>query len=416
MEELDHLSENQKKSENILNEIKGILNSARDTELEIDELLKYAKEKKRSHTREINTLSKFNDKADKELNVCKQNLDDSKNQLSEINNFYEKQFNAIVEKVKERRSALTAENQEMRKAQTQQNTILKNLKKTNVSFDSQLSTLKKELIANQKLLKEIKSQAKIISGYASQSGLNLANIKKRNEEIGIIHNQIKTFKTESSSLKNSIDKNFNESEKKLLSINKNKTDSDEIYKKILAVYDLSSKAALSGEFKNRRVAFEKSMKRYEIILYSITALLLGCIIFLFYFQIEILNEGLKNPLFYIRFLMFSPIVYLIHFVSLQYSSNKKQYEKYAFKASLSMSIDDHIETLASNPNFQEPDSKRKILDFIISGFQRIYTEPFSDDDLKLKIKLSSLEMKIEKRILNEMKKIAPIVEKTETNK
>ena len=411
MEELDHLSENQQKSENIINEIQEILNGARDTEFEIDQLLELAKGKKRSHSREINSLAKFNSKADSELNLCRQNLETSKSQLSEINRFYEKQFSTIVAKVKERRSELTVENQEIRKTQSQQNAILKSLKKTNTSFDSQLLTLRNEIVANQKLQKEIKSQAKIISNYASQSGLNLSNIKKRNEEIGIIFNQIKKFRTEISSLKDGIDKNFTESEKRLLSINRNKTNSDEIYKKILAVYDLSSKAALSGEFKNRRGAFEKSMRRYEIILFSITALLLVCIVLLFYFQIEILNEGLKSPLFYIRFLMFSPIVYLIHFVSVQYGSNKKQYEKYAFKASLSMSINDHIETLASNPNFQESDSKKKILDFIISGFQRIYTEPFSDEDLKLKVKLSSLEMKIEKKILNEMKKIAPITEK-----
>jgi len=69
-----------------------------------------------------------------------------------------------------------------------------------------------------------------------------------------------------------------------------------------------------------------------------------------------------------------------------------------------MSIKAHIELLTQHEKFNDSERINKILDFVLEGFQRIYSEPYSEDDYKLKLKLANIEVDIEKRILESITK------------
>ena len=44
------------------------------------------------------------------------------------------------------------------------------------------------------------------------------------------------------------------------------------------------------------------------------------------------------------------------------------------------------------PRLNTVERINKILDFVLDGFQKIYSEPHTNDDYKLKLKLASMEM------------------------
>ena len=67
-----------------------------------------------------------------------------------------------------------------------------------------------------------------------------------------------------------------------------------------------------------------------------------------------------------------------------------------------MSIKSHIELLTQNEKFQEKESMDKLLDFIINAFNKIYQEPYDDDDYKMKIKLSNIELDLQKKFFEKI--------------
>ena len=103
-----------------------------------------------------------------------------------------------------------------------------------------------------------------------------------------------------------------------------------------------------------------------------------------------------------RFLILSPIVYYLVFCSSQYNQVKKLHDKYSFKTTLAMTIKSHIELLTHEENFQSPERLDKILDFIIDGFNKIYNEPYANDDFKMKVELANIKLDLQKNLLEKI--------------
>ena len=103
------------------------------------------------------------------------------------------------------------------------------------------------------------------------------------------------------------------------------------------------------------------------------------------------------------FLILSPIVYYLVFSSTQYNKVKRLHDKYNFKTTLAMTIKSHIELLTQVEIFQSPERLDKILDFIIEGFNKIYNEPYTNDDFKMKVELANIKLDLQKNLLEKNK-------------
>jgi hypothetical protein len=67
-----------------------------------------------------------------------------------------------------------------------------------------------------------------------------------------------------------------------------------------------------------------------------------------------------------------------------------------------MTIKSHIELLTHVENFQSPERLDKILDFIIEAFNKIYNEPYSNDDFKMKVELANIKLDLQKNLLDKI--------------
>lgn len=390
-----------------LEEVQKLLLSLKEAESEAKSTITAIKKSQSYNNREKKTLESLNQKAFNAIEQSNQNLSISKKQLSEISRYYENQFNTLKSKIEARNKIITQENIEFRKQKSALASTLSAATKTNNNFDKELNRLKQEIIQSKELLKTIQSQAREIAKQAGQAANHITHIQKRSEKVTILTNQVDTIHSKAKKTASTIHETKRKCDSELDKVTTNKEKSENLYSEILRIYNLSVDGARSGEFKNRRVEFGKAMEKYEKLLFLATSGLFIGIIILFSYQVKFLEEDMTSAFFYIRFLMFSPIVYLIHFLSTQYNSNKKQYEKYAFKATLALSIREHIELLTSNPAYQDEQYKTKILNFIISGFDKLFSEPYTDEDLKMKVKLASVELNLEKNIMKHLNDMVP---------
>ncbi|MDR0661569.1 MAG: hypothetical protein LBG19_12465 [Prevotellaceae bacterium] len=202
---------------------------------------------------------------------------------------------------------------------------------------------------------------------------------------------ISTLEKDSNTLKTDIEDHHKTSKEKLEDIQK--------------IYEIAHETGLSGEFEKRRNSLNVETKKWEkYIIWTSIVLLIG-VALLFVWQFKANNNRFDKVFdinFYVRFLIFSPIVYYLYFVSTQYNKAKKLHDKYAFKTTLSMTIKSHIELLTQNGYFDDAGQCDKILNFILDGFRKIYNEPYVSESYKMKIKLANFEIGLQKKLIEKL--------------
>jgi len=218
------------------------------------------------------------------------------------------------------------------------------------------------------------------------------NIISINTASKTLYGEISKLKTDSDSLNKQIHTIFNSSNEKL----------DEIKK----IYSIASEVGLSGEFEVRRNNLKDEIKKWECYI-LIASVLLFIGIFIFFLWQYCANgnkfDEVFNINFYVRFLIFSPIIYYLYFISTQHYKAKKLHDKYAFKTTLAMTIKAHIELLTQHDYF--PNKNDEIVDFILDGFRIIYSEPYIEDGYKAKIKVANIEIELQKQMIKKLKEV-----------
>jgi predicted nucleic acid-binding Zn-ribbon protein len=227
----------------------------------------------------------------------------------------------------------------------------------------------------------------------------LISIEKRAAELRKAIGQIKS---ESQAHLVSIENLKNEGKVKVDDIGANLKLSRETLAKIQEVYNIAAETGLSGEFENRRNNLKSDLSKWENRIFYISLTLLVSFLVLFILQLIQLNWKIADLKwsFYARLLVFSPIIYYLFFCATQYSKVNKLYDKYSFKTTMAMSIKHHIDLLIKQQLFVDNTRIDKVLDFVLEAFGKIYNEPYSDEDYKMKLKLSSIEVDLEKKVLD----------------
>lgn len=194
-----------------------------------------------------------------------------------------------------------------------------------------------------------------------------------------------------------------------------KDQSNKLLTEIQTVYEAAFDTYRGGEFNKRKVEIKEELRRWEKYIQLSTFVLIVFIVGLFILQL-CLNKWTLDNLnlnFYLRFFLASPIVYYIYFCNSQYSSNKRLYDKYTFKSTMAFSITGHLESLTKNDYFNKDEKHLwETLKFALMAYEKIYTEPYQDDELRLKIKLHSIELDIEKHILTTLRKVGVLDDKS----
>jgi hypothetical protein len=328
--------------------------------------------------------------------------------LTQVNNFYNKKYIPLVEKIDNDETGF--------KARLKQGTAFKNetsrIKDLSKKQYEEVKTYATELRKTSKELRKVDTSVRKLFQNSLNKNTEInkiqSNVKTLENQIKILHKELDKIFITSQKNSKTIFNLLKKSNKEYTEIESIKTDSKKILTEIQGIYGIAAETGLSGEFDKRRTQLKELIKKWEKRIFITSLVLLIMIVLMFILQLMLYNWDLTNHTFdinfYVRFLIASPVVYYLYFCSKQFNQAKKLHDKYSFKTTLAMSIKSHIELLTKHEKFNEKERIDKILEFVLDGFQRIYSEPYSEDDYNMKLKLANIEVDIEKRILETITK------------
>ncbi|MCY1636253.1 hypothetical protein [Marinifilum sp. D737] len=381
-----------------LNESKSILKQHEDNSTETKKINTTLK--RLAHSTEV-AIAKFRSERDKVSRL-----------LTQVNNFYEKKYVPLLNKVEDENTGFRAR---LKQGTQFKNEILKIKESSKTQYD-EVKKFASELRKSNRELTVIDSSIRKLFQNSTNKNSKIneinAHVSELDKKILKTHDNLNKLFIQSQKNEKVISELLIKSNTEFENIRTIKSDSEKLLSDIQEIYEIAAETGLSGEFDKRRKHLKESLVHWEKRIFITTVVLLVVIIIMFVGQLWLYKWDIENHTFdinfYVRFLIASPIVYYLYFCSSQYSQTKKLHDKYSFKTTLAMSIKHHIQLLTEHEKFNKDERINKILDFVLDGFQRIYTEPHTNDDYKLKLKLANMEMDIEKRLIESISKFSGI--------
>jgi hypothetical protein len=321
--------------------------------------------------------------------------------LNEVNNFYDRKFLPLSQKIEDKTNGFQSKISEVQK-NTVEVSKMKLLSaeqfKEVKNFADELRKKNKELVnidaSIRKFFDNSKANNQSILEFEKSAAVLEGKIKASDSAIQIL---FKTSEENSAKIKLLLENSTQEIEM----IRANSSESTEILDRIMKIYDLAAETGLSGEFERQKLQLAAQLKKWERNIFWTSLILLLLVVGLFFGELRLNNWILTRDSFdlsfYVRFLLFSPVVYYLYFCASQHSQSKRLHDKYTFKTTLAMSIQNHIKMLLDEEKF-DIEARKQILEFVLNGFQKIYAEPYNNDDIKIGLKLSNLEMNLEKKL------------------
>jgi hypothetical protein len=98
-----------------------------------------------------------------------------------------------------------------------------------------------------------------------------------------------------------------------------------------------------------------------------------CVSGLFIWSLQFVQ--VYNAAFYLKLSVSIPLIYAIAFCNLQYSRERKLEEEYAFKSSVSISLDPYQRLVGTLVDKANPEELSKYTAFIIQSVSRVFTSP-----------------------------------------
>ena len=404
----DNLISNKRQADKIIEEI----NKKHDKILQIKEscdlLFKDIQLSTNNNKKIESSISKIKSTSEQIFEDLNKKRNEINSQFINVNNFFDKKYLPLIKKIDNPDSGFAIK-------VYKSNNYYKEIEKTSQSVSKLYEEIKKHVTEYRTIaqsLKNLESSTKKVYDFIVDKKPKIEEIYRsvtENEKnVKTSYNEIKRLLADSKKDNESIASLKELSGTDYSDIHSNKDESDRLLTRIQEIYDIAAETGLSGEFENRRNNLKIEVSKWEKRLLVVSLILLGSLLSLFVFQLWLYDWDIKGHNFdlnfYARFLILSPVVYYLIFCSAQHEKSKKLHDKYSFKTTLAMSIKSHIELLLSNKSFQTQERIDSILDFIISGFDKIYKEPYSDDDYKLKLKLANIELDIENKILEKLTK------------
>jgi hypothetical protein len=129
---------------------------------------------------------------------------------------------------------------------------------------------------------------------------------------------------------------------------------------------------LFHSFQKRQENLARSKKFWGIALGAAVAISLAASI---YFIYSLQFVKVYNAAFYLKLSISLPIIYAIAFCSMQYSRERRLEEEYAFKSSISISLDPYRKLVSQLVDPNKPEESAKYTAFVIESINRVFTSP-----------------------------------------
>jgi len=421
-----NLERKKEKIGTLVKELEGINKTSRATLRNVNATYSKIEKKELSFEKFISKLDTIKSDATYSLGIVKNNIKEGNkisSSLGKIQNIISSKYDSIA-KSKEKADTLKKSIESLHAKSVDNNS------KTN---DLLIESTKTRDLASEVLqeIEGLRTSSTIDSGLVKEdkesSSHLLTLMQEDKDDSTILYKRIEDDKKSSTKILGEINRDKVSSSEVLDEINKDKVSSTETIKgyednaiqtlhNIQNIYHIAHDTKLGGEFEKRREEHHNELKKwaYKIKFWSI--ILTICIIVLFAIQLFLYKGDIKNVTFdvnfYVRFLIFSPIIFYIVFCTNQYQRTNKLCDKYGFKAATAFSLKDHIELLSNNEKFNNPEDLVKILDFTLGSFKDIYMEPNSDNGYKIKLKMANLEVNLRKEFLKKIRKMGGSKEET----
>ena len=193
-----------------------------------------------------------------------------------------------------------------------------------------------------------------------------------------VYKEIRIFRDNAAGYVKDIENFKGNAENVTQGIQKKYDESVEFKEKIQEIYNIGTKGAHANHFVERRNQLRRMFMAWmmiSLIFFIATVILAICVI-------APMADKMKDSLdlnlsaFLLRFSVLTPTTFAFIYSLNQYSQERRLYEKYAFKAISTYSIETSLNTLMrSTEGLSDQSRDKKITDFAICTFNSIYQEP-----------------------------------------
>lgn len=260
-------------------------------------------------------------------------------------------------------------------------TILKNLESVSQSYETFIAIKAKiddpanGLEATLTLANNLRDE---IKNARTSSEDALLQVKKNEQEIGATRTQTDKIRQ---------------------TIEENKKVSEGFKNQIREVLELVTDGSLADGFDTRKKELGKSSKRWLIAIILSWVLLVGAVIY--FFELVPGKQELIGWEILYRVAFTSPFIYAVIFCTQQHGKTRELLEKYAFKLTVSLSLQSYIKLL--NDSFPEKDFRKDLLQFTLSSIEKIYKEPYLEKNRKYAFGINKIfNLATEETDLNEL--------------
>lgn len=204
--------------------------------------------------------------------------------------------------------------------------------------------------------------------------------------------QVKKHQVEIGATKTHTDKTRQE-------IEQNKKTSEEFKDQIGEILKLVTDGSLADGFDTRKKELGKSAIKWLVAL--VVAWVLLVIAVIYFFQLIPGKQELLGWEILYRIAFTSPFIFAVIFCTQQHGKTRDLLEKYAFKLTVSLSLQSYIKLL--NDSFPEKDFREHMLQFTLSSIGKIYKEPYLEKNRKYAFGINKIfNVGIEETDLNEL--------------
>lgn len=397
------LTERRKEAARIVEQIDAELSLAKKGVQECINELNEATKSKNDFRKLLPQINRLTNSVNTAITKIRSDRDRLSRLLTTVNNFHNKKFTPLQAKINDPETGLNARikegdkfSKELEKVKLNNQKQLKLITDLTSDFRKKLSELRSIETSLRKIQTKVLDEEKTVT--QKRAKIQEDAIKVEAATRNIVDSEKIIVETEFK-----IQKLHKDSEKAYSQIDAWHTEADETLEKIRGIYEIAARTGLGGEFDQKRIRLDKDLDRWRKHLFFTTIGLFTVIIGLFILQLIPVKWDVTSiefdGNFYARFLITSPFIFYLFFVTSQFNRTKSLLEKYSFKTALALSIEAHINLLMSVEEFQEKERLDKIADFILDGFNRIYDAPFEQkSDKTMDTSISDLVGLIKKEL------------------
>ena len=199
------------------------------------------------------------------------------------------------------------------------------------------------------IAKKVNEKFQSVSSEANEVGVVLDEVRSEKQEIQILKDEVSGLESAANEL-----------------VKTNQTLVKEIKDQLAVV----TGASLSNTFEGRRKILSSSATKWFWWLLGDILILVAVAAIIF---LELKNTQSLTIGFFLKFSLSFPFIYAAVFFHSQYNKEKEIEEEYAFKSAVSFSFDAYRKILVEEINYEKPDEKIKLLDFVIDTIKNIYS-------------------------------------------